>query len=112
MASRLPIFEFLASSRNPGSATTHWCRSVNRTVSGSTSGCASIRASAMSSASFHVISPTSLGDLHHHVAPHHRLAAETRVQGEALRGVQAVFLVLLHRREVPLALPHHHVTGR
>src|SRR5512143_2845938 len=104
MASRMPSLEFLASSRNPGSATTHRCRSVNRTVSGSTSGCASIRASAMSSASVQFMWARSLGDLHHHVAPDHRLAAEPRVQGEPLRGVEAVLLVLLHRRQVLLAL--------
>src|SRR5690242_18656069 len=111
MASRSPSFEFLASSQKPGSATTHRCRSVKRTGSGSTPGCAPIRASPMSSASCQVMPAPSFGNLHHHVAPHHPLAPQPRVQGEALRGVEAILLVLLHRREVPLPLAHHHVAG-
>src|SRR5438046_1120658 len=50
----LPSLEVFGSSSNPGSSHTQRCRSVNRTPSGSTSGCASASASAMSSESSQV----------------------------------------------------------
>src|ERR1700730_6183992 len=99
----MPSFETLGSSLNSGSATTHACRSVKRKVSGSTSGCSSMRASAMSSASFQVmvfsvISESPLfWNFNNDVAAHHGLAAQARVQCEALGRVKAVLLVLLHR---------------
>src|SRR5580765_4121720 len=109
----MPSFDVLGSSANPGRATTHRCRSVNRTVNGSTSGWASTSAIAMSSASFQymVSSPSRmleascgffgtlldhragfdgrrlLRDLDDDVAADHRLAAEPRVERQALRGV-------------------------
>src|SRR5438034_1145521 len=45
------------------------------------------------------------------VAVHHGLTAEPRVQGEAGRRVEAVLLVLLHLREIAIALLHDDVTG-
>src|SRR5262245_42673028 len=49
MASSFFSFEFLGSSLKPSRLVTHLCRSVNRTVIGSTSGNLSARAIAMSS---------------------------------------------------------------
>src|SRR5215475_8256594 len=114
MASRMPSFEAFGSPVKPGNATTHLCRSVNRTLSGSTSGCCSTRAIAMSSASCQVMGippdrPASLRNLHHDVPLDHGLAAEPRMQRQALGGVQPILLVLLHRREVLLPLAHDHV---
>src|SRR5262249_7656930 len=54
MRSSLPSVEALGSSWKPGSSQTQRCRSVNRTPSGSTSGCAAASCSAMSSASSHL----------------------------------------------------------
>src|SRR5205814_7401601 len=97
------------------------------------SGCASMRASATSSASCQVIpiplipldstpycrgrlafgcgSPNLFRDLHHDIAAHDGLTAEPRVERQPLRRVEAVFLVLLHRREVLLAFTYDDVTG-
>src|ERR1700730_5864620 len=108
----MPSFEALGSSLNPGSATTHWWRSVKRTPSGSTSGWTSISASAISSASFQVMMASSFWYLHHHVAADDRLAAETGVQRQPFRRVEAILLILLHRREVLFPLTHDDVTGR
>src|SRR5580698_11123546 len=41
MASSLPSFDNFGSPVNPGSSTIHLCRSVKRTVNGSTPGCCS-----------------------------------------------------------------------
>src|ERR1017187_7092412 len=41
IASRIPSFDFAGSPTNPGSCTTHLCRSVNRTEYGSVAGNAS-----------------------------------------------------------------------
>src|SRR5215475_14319335 len=54
MASNFFSFEFLGSSLKPSRPTTHLWRSVNRTVSGSTSGNLSAKAIAMSSVVVHV----------------------------------------------------------
>src|SRR6185503_385307 len=56
IASRIFSPQRFGSSSNPGSAITHWYRSVKRTCSGSASGCASVRAMAMSWVSVHFIS--------------------------------------------------------
>src|SRR6266436_7258200 len=49
MASSLPSLEALGSPAKPGSSVIHLCMSVKRTVSGSVSGCLSVRAMAISS---------------------------------------------------------------
>src|SRR5437867_4782557 len=54
MRSSLPSVEVLGSSAKSGSSQTHRCRSVKRTPRGSTSGCASAKRSASSSASSQV----------------------------------------------------------
>src|SRR3954469_11879024 len=54
MVSRIFSLERLGSSANPGSSRTQRCRSVKRTVSGSTPGCFSTRSRAMSSMSVHL----------------------------------------------------------
>src|SRR5207249_8611809 len=54
MRSSLPSVDALGSSSKPGSSQIQRCRSVNRTPSGSTSGCAAASCSAMSSASSHL----------------------------------------------------------
>src|SRR5262245_9354097 len=69
----------------------------------------------MSSASRHIIGTTgapSFGNLHDDVAPHDRLAAQARVDGEAFGGVQAILLVGFHLGQVLLAFLDDHVTGR
>src|SRR5437763_3467067 len=53
IASRIFSPDLFGSSENPGSSRTHLCRSVKRTVSGSTSGCFSASRIAMSSTSVH-----------------------------------------------------------
>jgi len=114
----------LASSVNPGSATTHLCRSVKRTPSGSTSGCASIkgqrdvlgvlplhgRFSIFARLAFGGGSPY-FGISTYNVSFDHRLTPEPRVEGQPFRGVQTVFLVLLHGGQVLLALSHDDVAG-
>src|SRR5437667_4187143 len=70
-----------------------------------------MRASATSSASCQVMSAPSFRDLHHDIAAHDGLTAEPRVERQPLRRVEAVFLVLLHRREVLLAFTYDDVTG-
>src|SRR5580765_4655010 len=116
----MPSFDVVGSSANPGSATTHRCRSVNRTVKGSTSGWASTSAIAMSSASFqYMISSFEasvdgrrlLRDLDDDVAADHRLATEPGVERQPLRGVGPILFVFLHGREVVFGLAYHDVTG-
>src|SRR5437763_13905093 len=65
MASRIFSPERLGSSSNSGSAHTHFSRSVKRTADGSTSGCASASAIAISRESVHfsATKPPSLGFL-------------------------------------------------
>src|SRR5207248_1090040 len=53
IASRIFSPDLFGSSEKPGSSRTHLCRSVKRTLSGSTSGCFSARRIAMSSTSVH-----------------------------------------------------------
>src|SRR6266851_4312701 len=82
-------------------------------------------ASAMSSASFQVMLarssqfpcshwtqlPNLFRDLHDDVAANDRLAAEPRMKRQPFRRVEAILFVLLHRRQVLLALAHDHVAG-
>src|SRR5258705_7562561 len=49
--------------------------------------------------------------LHHDVAAHDGLAAQTGVEGESLRRVQAVLLILLHGGEIVLPLAHDDMAG-
>src|SRR6266545_3756148 len=56
--------------------------------------------------------PALLGDLDDDVPADHRLTPQPGVQRQPFRRIQAILLVLLHRREVLLSLPDHHVAGR
>src|SRR5438034_4895669 len=120
-------FDAFGSSEKPGSSVTWWCRSVNRTVSGSVSGYRSLRAIAISPASLQVklIRALSAGlvgslvaaasgrrDLDDDVAAHDRLAAQPRMERQPLGGVQPVLFVLLHLREVLRRRPDDHVARR
>src|SRR5271165_4861955 len=137
MASSFPSVDFCGSSTKVGSSVTKRCRSVKRTVRGSTSGYLSVSAIPRSSASSHlssaaIRSPCQMckrlivvsggfgdivavpgGNFDHDFARFldYRLAAEARVQLQIGGHVEPIGLVIVHFTEQFLALPHHHVAS-
>src|SRR5271169_459316 len=103
------------SSLKSSSATIQLCRSVKRTVFGSTSGCASASSMAIRRTSVHFMSLLLhhingvLGYLHHQIlVPNHRLATQARGRLHAPSFVQHIFLQVFGRNQrfEPLADDH------